>query len=119
VRALIVDDDEPIRVMLSTIIKQQGFSVDTASDGGEAIEKLKNGSYHVVLLDLMMPKVNGYDVLRHLRQTNPELLRRTIVATAVPERELHVKLTDPVYKVHSKPFELPQLLADIRQCAAS
>ncbi len=52
-RALIVDDDEPIRVMLATIIKQQGFSVDTASDGGEAIEKLKNGSYHVVLLDLI------------------------------------------------------------------
>jgi DNA-binding response OmpR family regulator len=119
VRALIVDDDEPIRVLLSTIIKQQGFSVDTARDGSEAIEKLNDGSYNVVLLDLMMPKVNGYDVLRHLRQTNPGLLRRTIVATAVPERELQVKLTDPIYKVHSKPFELPQLLADIRLCAAS
>ena len=118
-RALIVDDDEPIRVMLSAIIKQQGFTVDTARDGGEAIEKLKNGSYQVVLLDLMMPKVNGYDVLKHLRQTNPDLLRRTIVATAVPERELQTKLTDPVFKVHSKPFELPQLLADIRLCAAS
>jgi CheY-like chemotaxis protein len=119
VRALIVDDDEPIRVMLSTIIGQNGFSVDTARDGAEAIEKLKNGGYNVVLLDLMMPHVNGYDVLRHLRQTNPDLLKRTIVATAVPERELQTKLTDPVYKVHSKPFELPQLLADIRVCAAS
>jgi CheY-like chemotaxis protein len=119
VRALIVDDDEPIRVMLSAIVKHEGFAVDTARDGSEAIEKLKTGSYNVVLLDLMMPKVNGYDVLRHLRQTNPDLLRRTIVATAVPERELQTKLTDPVYKVHSKPFELPQLLADIRLCATS
>ena len=118
-RALIVDDDEPIRVMLSAIIKQNGFSVDTARDGIEAIEKLKAGSYHVVVLDLMMPRVNGYDVLKHLRQNNPDLLRRTIVATAVPERELKAKLTDPVYKVHSKPFELPQLLADIRLCATS
>jgi CheY-like chemotaxis protein len=119
VHALIVDDDEPIRVMLSAIVKQNGFTVDTARDGREAIEKLKSGSYNVILLDLMMPKVNGYDVLKHLREKNPELLRRTIVATAVPERELQTKLTDPVYKVHSKPFELPQLLADIRLCAAS
>jgi CheY-like chemotaxis protein len=119
VRALIVDDDEPIRVMLATIIRQNGFTVDTARDGAEAIEKLKNSSYNVVLLDLMMPHVNGYDVLRHLRQTNPSLLKRTIVATAVPERELQSKLTDPVYRVHSKPFELPELLADIRLCAAS
>ena len=105
--------------MLSAIVKQNGFTVDTARDGREAIEKLKSGAYNVILLDLMMPKVNGYDVLKHLRQTNPDLLRRTIVATAVPERELQTKLTDPVFKVHSKPFELPQLLADIRLCAAS
>ena len=118
-RVLIVDDDEPIRVMLSAIIKQNGFTVETARDGKEAIEKLKTGSYQAVLLDLMMPHVNGYDVLKHLRQSNPDLLRRTIVATAVPERELKTKLTDPVYKVHSKPFELPQLLADLRLCAAS
>ena len=118
-RALIVDDDEPIRAMLSAIIKQDGFIVDTARDGKEAIEKLTSGIYQVVVLDLMMPHVNGYDVLKHLRQTNPDLLRRTIVATAVPARELKTRLTDPVYKVHSKPFELPQLLADIRLCAAS
>ena len=116
---LIVDDDEPIRVMLSAIIKQNGFTVDTARDGIEAIDKLKKGKYDVVLLDLMMPKVNGYDVLKHLRENTPDLLKRTIVATAVPERELKTKLNDPVYKVHSKPFELPQLLADIRLCAAT
>jgi DNA-binding response OmpR family regulator len=119
VRALIVDDDEPIRVMLAAIVGQHGFSVDTARDGREAIEKIKKSSYHVVLLDLMMPRVNGYDVLAHLRRDRPDLLRRTIVATAVPERELQTKLTEPVFMVHSKPFELSRLLADIHRCAAS
>ncbi|PYQ53529.1 MAG: hypothetical protein DMF59_01560 [Acidobacteria bacterium] len=118
-RALIVDDDEPIRVMLSAIVRQQGFGVDTARDGKEAIDKLKHGPYAVILLDLMMPRVNGYDVLKYIREKSPELLRRTIVATAVPERELQTKLIDPVFAVHSKPFDLPALLADIQRCAAS
>jgi CheY-like chemotaxis protein len=116
-RALIVDDDEPIRVMLEAIVRQQGFVVDTARDGEEAIAKLQKGLYDVILLDLMMPRVNGYDVLKHIGKTRPELLRRTIVATAVPEREIQREITQPVYKVHLKPFELPRLIADLRSCA--
>lgn len=118
-RALIVDDDEPIRIMLTAIVRQQGFAVETARDGQEAIEKLKNGRFHVVLLDLMMPRVNGYEVLRHIETTQPDLLRRTIVATAVPEREIQRELTEPVYKVHYKPFELSRLIADLRAAAQS
>jgi two-component system, OmpR family, alkaline phosphatase synthesis response regulator PhoP len=118
-RVLIVDDDEPIRVMLTAIVRQQGFAVETARDGEEAIEKLKKGHFNVVLLDLMMPRVNGYDVLRYLASTQPELLRRTIVATAVPEREIKRKLTVPVFSVHHKPFELPTLIADLRIAAQS
>jgi CheY-like chemotaxis protein len=120
VRALIVDDDEPIRDLLATIVRQQGFSVDTARDGVEAIERLnRGGTYHVVLLDLMMPRVNGYDVLQFIRRDHPHMLSRTIVATAVPERELQRQLTEKVFTVHTKPFELSRLLDDIQRCAAS
>ena|SRR5437667_2517539 len=105
--------------MLTAIVRQQGFVVETARDGAEAIEKLKNGRFNVVLLDLMMPRVNGYDVLRHIGKTQPELLRRTIVATAVPERELQRELTEPVFRVHYKPFELPRLIADLQTAAQS
>jgi CheY-like chemotaxis protein len=115
-RALIVDDDEPIRVMLAAIVRQSGFAVETARDGQEAIERLKKGTFQVILLDLMMPRVNGYDVLQHIRTHHPDLLARTIVATAVPERELQRDLTTPVFKVHMKPFDVPQLMADIRSC---
>ena len=116
--ALIVDDDEPIRIMLATIVAQAGIVVDTARDGKEAIDKLKTTTYDVILLDLMMPRVNGYDVIKHIRTHDPDLLRRTIVATAVPERELKRDLTDPVFKVHTKPFELQRLLADVNACVA-
>ena len=118
-RALIIDDDEPIRVMLAAILRQQGFVVDTARDGDDAIKCLqKEHGYKVILLDLMMPRVNGYDVLRHMAANWPDLLKRTIVATAVPEKEIRRELTQPVFRVHLKPFELPKLIADVRVCAA-
>jgi CheY-like chemotaxis protein len=118
-RALVVDDDEPIRVMLAAIVRQHGFAVETARDGQEAIDKIKSERFDVILLDLMMPHVNGYDVLQHIRKNQPDLLGRTIVATAVPERELQRDLTDPVFKVHMKPFDLPQLMADVRTAAGT
>ena len=58
-------------------------------------------------------------VLHHLGNTRPELLGRIIIATAVPEREIRREITEPVFKVHLKPFELPRLLADVQLCAAS
>src|SRR5436309_4912486 len=116
-RALIIDDDDPIRTMLSTIVRHQGLSVDTARDGIEAIENLDKDGYSVVLLDLMMPRVDGYAVLEHMRKHQPELLQRTILATAVPQRDLDRNLQDPVYMIHTKPFDMQQLIADVRQCA--
>ena len=86
-RALIVDDDEPIRSMLATIVRHHGFAVETASDGGQAIESIARDGFDVVLLDLMMPRVDGWAVLRYMQQHRPDLVPHTIVATAVPERE--------------------------------
>ena len=116
-RALIIDDDDPIRTMLSTIVRHQGISVDTARDGSEAIESLDRDGYNVVLLDLMMPRVDGYAVLAHMRTHQPDLLPCTILATAVPERDVERNLHDPVYMVHHKPFDMRQLIADVRHCA--
>jgi DNA-binding NtrC family response regulator len=115
-RALIVDDDEPIRSLLATIVEHQGFDVETARDGNEAIEMLDDDGYNVVVLDLMMPRVDGYAVLRHMHDTQPGMIGRTIVATAVPEREVARSLHSPVFKVHAKPFDVGQLMDDVRKC---
>ncbi len=116
-RALIIDDDEPIRTMLSKVVQHQGFSVDTARDGSEAIENLDRDDYSVVVLDLMMPRVDGFAVLAHMRKHQPELLPCTILATAVPEHDLARKVRDDVFMVHTKPFDMQRFISDVRRCA--
>jgi DNA-binding response OmpR family regulator len=117
-RALVVDDDDPIRTMLANVVEHQDLAVDTARDGAEAIERIDDDGYSVILLDLMMPRVDGYGVLRHLEEHHPEKLRCTIIASALPESEVVKKFPAPVYRIHSKPFDLGRLISDIRACAA-
>lgn len=120
VRALIVDDDEPIRSMLATIVRHHGFAVETASDGDQAIASIsRNGGYDVVLLDLMMPRVDGWAVLRFMQQHRPELVPRTIIATAVPERETLRSIEDPVFTIHQKPFQIERLISDVKAAAGA
>ena len=117
--ALVVDDDEPIRTLLATLVAQHGYSVVTASDGREAIRKIDANGFSLVLLDLMMPRVDGYAVLRHIKEAKPDLLRCSIIASAVPEKEILSKVVEPVYKIHPKPFDMTRLITDIQSCRAS
>ena len=118
-RALVVDDDDPIRTMLAKVVERQNLSVDTARDGEEAIEAIDRDGYDVILLDLMMPKVDGYGVLKHLQAHHPGKLKCTIIASAVPESEILKQFEVPVYRIHAKPFDMAKLIADIRQCIDS
>src|SRR5690349_10359780 len=67
-KILVVDDDDAIRMMVERVLRREKFEVETARDGFEAIEKLSGGDYATVLLDLMMPRVDGLGVLRFLEQ---------------------------------------------------
>ncbi|HET7712924.1 MAG TPA: response regulator [Thermoanaerobaculia bacterium] len=116
-RALIVEDDDPIRMMLRKIVERLDFVVDDASDGAEAIEQIESHDYAVILLDLMMPRVDGYSVLTHLQKEHPQVLPRTIIASAVPEGEIAKRFSGPVFGIHSKPFEIERLVDALRTCA--
>lgn len=115
-RALVVDDDAAIRIMLSAVVEHQGYSVTSAKDGEDAIRHIDADHFELILLDLMMPRVDGYAVLEHLRAARPALLRCTIIASAIPEIEIRKRVTGPV-KIHAKPFDMRTLIADIRSCA--
>lgn len=117
-KALVVDDDDPIRAMLSKVVERQNLTVDTARDGIEAIERIDQDGYSLILLDLMMPRMDGYGVLQHLEQHHPEMLRCTIIASAVPESEVLRNFVSPVFKIHAKPFDMTRLIADIHECTA-
>lgn len=118
-RALVVDDDDPIRTMLAKVVERQDLAVDTARDGVEAIDRIDEDGYSLIVLDLMMPRVDGYGVLKHLYAHHPEKLRCTIIASAVPESEILRQIDLPVFRIHAKPFDMAKLIADIHECVGS
>lgn len=118
-RALVVDDDDPIRTMLAKVVERQNLEVDTAKDGVEAIERIDEDGYSLIVLDLMMPRVDGFGVLRHIQEHHPEKLRCTIIASAVPENEILRRFDLPVYGIHPKPFDMQRLIEDIQKCTAA
>ncbi len=70
---LVVDDEDDIRDLLEFDLSHSGYIVDTAKDGQEALEKALENSYDLILLDVMMPKMNGYEVCKRLRAVKPNL----------------------------------------------
>src|SRR5689334_11941340 len=118
-RALVVEDDEPIRALLVNLVEHLDFAVDSARDGAEAIERLDDDGYDVVLLDLMMPRVDGWAVLEHMSLADPDSLRHTIIASAIPMTEIAKRVNVPVFTIHPKPFDMGQLIADIRAAAVN
>jgi DNA-binding response OmpR family regulator len=114
----VVDDDDPIRTMLAKVVERQNLQVDTARDGVEAIERIDQDGYSVIVLDMMMPRVDGYGVLQHMQAHHPDKLGCTIIASAVPESEILKKFDMPVYRIHAKPFDMAKLIEDIRACTA-
>jgi CheY-like chemotaxis protein len=114
---LLADDNEATCTLITALL-QADFVVDVASDGDEAIEKLKSRQYAAILLDLLMPLVDGYAVLAFLKEHHPGLLRRVLVVTAsLSSRHLQRVEEYDVYGVISKPFEVEALQAAVREIA--
>jgi CheY-like chemotaxis protein len=107
-RVLVVDDEPAIRALVTKIVERAGLPVDTASDGADAIEKMEQGSYSVVVLDLMMPRVDGFAVVEHVRKhVNPK--PAVIVATAGEPAALRHLDGSVVHSIVRKPFEIDVL----------
>lgn len=114
-RVLVVDDEESIRILIQRLLSKHGFLVETASDGGVALDKIAKERYDALVLDLMMPRVDGFAVLRQMITSHPELVAKTIVATAYP-RDVARRQLDEVCKVIIKPFDTSQLVEAVREC---
>lgn len=110
-RVLVCEDDLGIRGLLHQLVRRRGYAVDVAVDGLDCLDKINLSDYDAILLDLAMPKLNGYEVLQKLRHSKLEILKRTIVITA-STRAFSDPPTD-VAGFFSKPFDVPALLAAI------
>ena len=113
-RVLVVDDVELNRSMLSRRLERRGFEVELAEGGKEALEMIEERAYDIVLLDIMMPEISGYDVLEEVRKDKTPLELPIIMATAKDEGEDIVsafKLGANDYI--TKPIDFPVALARI------
>ena len=112
-RILIIDDDDEIRELLEFDIKASGYFVDTARNGIEGLNKALNNTYDLILLDVMMPKMNGFDVCKNIRQAKLAIpiLMLTAKGTIDDKTEGFDCGADD-YLV--KPFDIQEVLLRIR-----
>ena len=86
-RILVVDDEEPLRTILSSELVNAGYDVETASDGDEAIAEVQNKKFDLVLLDIRMPRVDGFEVLKRARADDVTKKTPIIVFSNLGQRE--------------------------------
>lgn len=111
---LIVDDDADIVRIVGTMLRGQPWRVLTAVSGEEALELVAQERPELVLLDLMMPRMSGIEVLREIRRRAPEV--KTIMITAFGDVGTFLEATDlGACEYLNKPFDTPELLRTIRK----
>ena len=115
-KILVVDDEEIMRDVLSTLLAAENYSVDFAHNGAQALEKARESDYSVVLLDLMMPDMDGLQVLEQFRkmESNPV----TVILTAFASIEKAVKATKlGAFDFITKPFKNDEILLAVKNAA--
>ena len=88
-RILIIDDDESIRRILSSILEEKGYIVDTARNAKEALKKSKAFYYNLALIDIRLPDIEGTDLLSKLQKASPEMIK--IILTGYPSLQNAIK----------------------------
>lgn len=112
-RLLIVDDDKQIRELLVFDIAQSGYIVDCACDGQEGLKKALENNYDLILLDVMMPKMNGYEVCKNIRIAKPDIPVLMLTAKGtIEDKTQGFDCGADDYLI--KPFEIQEVLLRIR-----
>jgi CheY-like chemotaxis protein len=116
---LLADDNEATCTLITALLRHD-FHVDVATDGREAIDRLRTRRYQAVLLDLRMPIVDGFAVLDFLKEHRPEALPNVLVVTAaLSSGELERANAYGVCAIVTKPFDVETLRARVKECAAT
>jgi DNA-binding NtrC family response regulator len=115
-RILVVDDEEVIRDVLESLLEREGWTVSTAEDGAEALERFESELYDVVLLDLMLPDRPGLEVLREMRRRDPDAV--IVIVTAYSSIEGAIQaMREGAFHYIPKPFQNQEVLLTVRKGA--
>jgi DNA-binding response OmpR family regulator len=111
---LLVDDDDASQILIKAIFQRRNVAVQCVSDGTSALDRLRRARFDAVILDLMLPGMNGFEIIRELKNRDRELLSRVIVLTAVSSWMLR-DFQDArfVRRVMYKPFDIDELAAEV------
>jgi two-component system response regulator CpxR len=111
-RILIIDDDMDLCALVARFLRTEGFAVDRAVTAGEGIARASSGSYALIMLDVMMPDMSGFDVLRRIRATSPTPVLMLTARGDTHDRVLGLELGADDYL--AKPYDPSELAARIR-----
>ena len=111
---LVVDDEDALRMVLSSELSSSGYDVATASDGDEAITVIQNKKFDLVLLDIKMPKVDGFEVLKFVKKNFPSMKVIMLTGFADLKNAIESKKHGAEDFV-SKPYDLVDLLTTIER----
>ncbi len=113
-RIIIIDDDESIRKILSTILEEEGYTVDTANTGKEGVRKTNENCYNLALIDMKLPDIEGIDLLLKIEDTTPRM--RKIIITGFPTIQNAMEAVNRRADAFIlKPFEVEKVLQTIRE----
>jgi DNA-binding NtrC family response regulator len=113
-RILVIDDDESIRKVLSTVLKENGYIVDTAENGAEAIKKSKTRFFNLALIDIRLPDMEGTKLLTKLKETTPKMVK--IIVTGYPSLNNAIEAVNKGADGYVlKPFDMDNLLDTIKK----
>ena len=114
-RILVVDDTPVNLKLLGDLLTAKGYAVVTASSGAEALDKISGATFDIVLLDVMMPGMSGYDVCRKIRENPATAMLPVVMVTALDPGPERVKGIDAgADDFLTKPINQPELLARVR-----
>jgi CheY-like chemotaxis protein len=114
-KALVVEDETVTRTLLAQLLESLDCDVDTAVDGEEALARILSHDYDLILLDIILPKKSGIEVMEALRRERPRALGCVIVVTGLDVREIR-SLFPAVYDTLSKPVLPGRLREAVRSC---
>jgi len=112
-RILVVDDDESVRKVLATILEEEGYAVDTAKNGKEAIKKSKVKFYNLALIDIRLTDMEGTKLLTKVKDTTPKM--RKIIITGYPSLQNAIEAVNRGADAYVlKPFDIDKVLETIK-----
>jgi len=98
------------------VLARAGYRVDIAADGLEAVLKLGVNEYDVIVLDLMMPNLDGFTFISTFAKNEPERLRKIIVTSAASPAVIRERMEGVPFRVLPKPFDIGELVTQVRSC---